>query len=530
MIVLLTGLAFAGQVSLRLDTPDVREGQTVGLTLTVTDATPRGVPDLALPEGLSATFAGQSQQQMMLNFQTSVSTLFHYKLSALATGHYDVGPVSVKTTSGTLVGPSIPLDVGARPEAGTLDALVGDIGASAVYVGQVIVYHLRFTTANQVVSGRWAPPDAEGFIAEPSVEPLTSEYAITESGRSISVQELFFPMRASKAGSTTIPGGVLQAQFATARSRRGGRPDLFRDIPGFSDVRSENYSSRPLPLDINAVPTAGRPANYDGLVGRFSVDTTASTSAVNVGDTVTIEVRVAGTGTLNAAKLPPLSADGYRVYDDQPVVEAALADGKYRSVATFKRAIVPEKPGELIVPRVSISWFDPDTRQYASAETAALVLQVDGAAGNATVTSFGDAAAPSVDPLGEDILPVRTDVRLSAPWTGQWAWLLHAPGAILCTLALARRFRPRAVVREKQYGFDDLPADNEARLAGLERILREAAGRKLGRPADGLTADDLTPLGEPAVRLYKALVTLRYGKAVGELPESDVRAVVDAWR
>lgn len=530
MILAFCRIALAGQVALHLDSPDVREGQTVGLTLTVTDASPRGVPDLDLASGLSATFAGQSQAREMVNFKTSVSTIFHYELSALARGHYTLGPVSVNTSAGTLVAPPVLLDVGARPEAGTLDALVGDLGAGAVYVGQVVVYHLRFTTANHVVSGRWAPPDADGFMAEPSVDPLTSEYPMTDGGKSVSVEELFFPLRATKVGSTTIPGGVFQAQFAVSRSRRGGRPDLFRDIPGFSDVRSENYSSAPIAVDINAVPTAGRPSDYDGLVGHFSVETKASAADVKVGDTVTIEVTVTGNGSLSSAKLPPLTGQGFRVYDDQPAVEARIADGKYASVATFKRAIVPESPGDLSVPAAALSWFDPETRSFVSAASEPLLLHVSGAAGNADVTSFGDAAPHGVDPLGEDILPVRTEARLSAPITGQRAWMLQVPGALLVVAGLVRRFRPRRVATVKAYGFSDLPTEPEARIAGLERILREAAAQKLSLSSEGLTVDDLAPLGADAVRVYKQLVAMRYGKDSGQLPESDVRALVAGWR
>jgi hypothetical protein len=76
------------------------------------------------------------------------------------------------------------------------------------------------------------------------------------------------------------------------------------------------------------------------------------------------------------------------------------------------------------------------------------------------------------------------------------------------------------------FGFGDLPDEAEGRLAGLERIFREEAARRLRRPEPGLTREDVAALGEEAVALYRELDQARY-RGAGELPEARVRAWVE---
>jgi hypothetical protein len=81
------------------------------------------------------------------------------------------------------------------------------------------------------------------------------------------------------------------------------------------------------------------------------------------------------------------------------------------------------------------------------------------------------------------------------------------------------RTRPAEV---RAFGFGDLPAEGEARLAGIERIFREECGRRLDRPAAELMESDVAELGEEAQSLYRLLVAARYGGG-GELPEDRVQ-------
>ena len=128
---------------------------------------------------------------------------------------------------------------------------------------------------------------------------------------------------------------------------------------------------------------------------------------------------------------------------------------------------------------------------------------------------------------------MRTQVRLARAWTGEWAWGLLLPGAgLLLAQALpglrARLSRPAAAVEERP-GFDRLPADPEARLAELDRILRMSIARRLDRRPDEIHREHLAELGalaEEALEIYRAVEAARYRG--GGIDEARLRRLVDA--
>lgn len=522
--------ALAAQVDLALDTPDVREGQTVGLSLTVHDADARGIPQVPVPDGLSASFESQSQQHVILNFKASKSTTYRYALTALKAGKYSIGPVRVPSSAGELSSDVLRVEVGARPTGdGGLDELVAELGSRSLWVGQVVMLHLRFATSRALVNGEWHPPEVEGLTAEPSVQPLAARARIEQDGKPVSVEELYYPLRLGKAGARVLPGAVLQAQFAVARRRGGSRGDLpiFQDIPGFTDVRTETFSAAPRPIEIKPLPEAGRPASFTGLVGDFRLSMTPSATTVGVGQTVTLELKVEGDGALGGVSLPPLQGEGFTVYDDKPAVEAAIVDGRYQASATFKRAIVPDRPGELLLPPFELSWFDPEAGDWRSGRTEALRLEVTGEARTTEVASFSDAAARPVDRLGEDILPIHATAPVSAPLPPHLAWLLLAPGGLwLAAQGLPRVRLPRRA-KVAVEGWAPLPPEPEARLAEIDRRFRVAAAGRVGCSPEALRRDQAASLGTEAEALYKELEVLRYRHGEGDLPEARVRAFVE---
>lgn len=525
---LVASVAAAAQVALQLDNREVRAGETVGLTLQVVDARLRVAPRIEAPPGLKISFEAQTTTPTILNFETVLVHTLRYEVAALEPGDYSIGPVKLAHAGGELVAPAVKLRVGPRP-AGDVNALVASLGDGMAYVGEVLVYHLSYKTTSRLVSARWGPPEVEGLTPEPSVEPVTAEYdLVNPPGRGA---ELWYAYRASKAGKVVVPAGVLQAQFA-ADSRRRPSPfesdPFFGDLPGFRDVRTESVVSGRLSLDVQPLPAEGQPTDFSGLVGQFVVTAVPSATRVNVGDTVTLDVTVEGSGPLSGFSLPPWSIDGLRVYDDTPATSAQLSEGRLKASATFKRALVPERPGTFELPPLALNWFDPETGAYARHDGPPLALEVGGEATAASVEGFGGgvAARPGVESLGDDILPVRTDPDLGAPLPGTYAWTLLLPGALLLSREGLSRLRPRGrAAAASRFGFGDLPAAPEARLAGLERIFVETAAARIGCAVGEVNGERVATLGDEALALFRALEAARY-RGHGEVDEARLRAWV----
>ncbi len=538
--VLTLGAAWAAQVTLQADTTRFSEGQSVGLVLTVTETSVRGgVPRFEVPDGLTAAFESQQQQQLLLNYNLTTSTIYRYTLTAVKPGDYLIPSVSVNTAAGMLKTESVSLHVAPRGASSGVNELTGELSETPRWVGQVVVYHLRFATDRRMGNGNWIPPEGKGFSRESGVEAVNTNYTVGEGASRVSIQDLYFPLRFTQAGAVTVPGGALQAQFAIERDRqrRPGRTEqLFPDLGMFTDVRSEVFSAPSISATVREPPAAGRPSDWDGLVGAFTLTSKVQgPTDVRVGDTLTLAVDLVGDSPITGVKLPPLPADGFRVYDDQPVMAAEIKDGRLVATASFKRAIVPERPGPLVLPAITLSAFDPATGQYRTLSTAPITLDIQGAAAAAQVASFSGPAAPAIGPIDE-LLPVRPSPELDPPWPGAWGLALLLPGVALLGVhgarTLAGMLAARTAPAQRALTFDDLPTDPHGRLSGLDQIFREAVSPRLGIGAAEVHGEALARLGADAAEataVYRLLERARYAESAGEVADVEraLRAFVE---
>lgn len=145
--------------------------------------------------------------------------------------------------------------------------------------------------------------------------------------------------------------------------------------PGGSATRS----SRDLVINVLALPAEGRPADFESSnVGQFQIETTLDRSQVAAGEAVTLKVRVHGEGNirnLNIKKIKQL--DGMRVYE--PTVSERLARGdSIRGERVLTYLLLPERGGDLTIPALGFSYFDPKLKGYFRVTSSPLALHVTG--------------------------------------------------------------------------------------------------------------------------------------------------------
>lgn len=529
--------ALAAQVELSVDAAELREGQAVGLTVTVTDAESKAPPAVPVPDGLEITYQSQGRNELIINFHRVSTVVWRYQLTALRRGTYTIGPVAVQAGTGILNTNPVTIRVDPRETGGGLNTLTSTLPEAPVWVGQVVVYGLRFVTDKNLVNGRWIPPEVVGMEREPGVEPEQKRYSLVDGGVVQTVQELWYPLRATAPGEAKVPPGVFQAQFAVERRDNhsrfrspGGLDGLLDGMVGLNEVRSEVYSSEPRSVTVKPLPTEGRPAGFSGVVGQLEVRAVPSATTARVGDTVTVDVTLTADAPLAGVTLPPVGLDSVRVYDDQPVVETRFVGGALRSVATAKRAVVPQQAGTLELPPVVVPYFDPVKGAWAEARSEPIRIEVSGAAAASQVSSFAEGGPREVAALAEDILPVRTVASVRAPLSPAWGWLLAAPAALLLGREGARAVAARRPRRERRFDFADLPADREGRLAGLDRLCRERVGARLGIAPEAVDREALMGLDAHAELAREAWRLLERARFAGEDvdPEPAVRRLCEA--
>jgi len=163
----------------------------------------------------------------------------------------------------------------------------------------------------------------------------------------------------------------------------------------------------------------------------------------------------------------PKIADS-KVYEDQPVVELDSDENGLFGTKTMKWALVPERDGQIKIPFLAVSFFDPHMGQYKTIKTPPAFLEViPGDKASAAVSpglrdqNGRSTAKQEVKTIGHDILPIHSSVRNLATGTGpgvegwaSWALFFAPPclfGLVFCGTRLQRKTEAdRAYLKSKK--------------------------------------------------------------------------------
>jgi hypothetical protein len=283
-------------------------------------------------------------------------------------------------------------------------------------------------------------------------------------------------------------------------------------------VKSEHLKAEPVTIEIVPLPT-GAPAGFDpAAVGRFSIAAEVDRNQVQVGDAITLKLRLDGQGNLHKIGLPPMPRlDGWKIYEPKVNVQMNRGDVVGGS-KTAEYLLLPERPGKTTLPAFSFSYFDTQKAAYATAKTEPIHLTVTGEAAPvqgprnaATVTT--PASSGSENLLALDVRPLRGRPSLRRDLGSA---LYHSPAllgvavtpplllGLVSLLGLARARlgqetegkRRRKLRRSADRRLRTATAHlREGRLAPslgeIERVLTEFLTGKVGRAVTGMSREEL---------------------------------------
>ncbi|MCU0841486.1 MAG: hypothetical protein MUC79_07180 [Thiobacillaceae bacterium] len=159
---------------------------------------------------------------------------------------------------------------------------------------------------------------------------------------------------------TPLKGGAWQvgpAELACDILVPGGAQAFF----GGTEPRTVKLRSAAVDLEILPLPALGRPADFSGAIGRFRVARQAVPDAVRGGDPVTVTTRITGDGDLGAYVCPSLDLPGVRAYP--PRLKRSPGG------LACEQVLVPGGEGDLLLPAARVSFFDPATARYRTADS-----------------------------------------------------------------------------------------------------------------------------------------------------------------
>lgn len=177
---------------------------------------------------------------------------------------------------------------------------------------------------------------------------VQSAGTVDRGGRRFVVHELVLAVVPLRSGAIELPAAVLRAAWATTF-----RDDVLQGrVP--IDRREGSIASNVLTLQVEPVPMAGRPVDYDGAVGRLRMRAALRSDAVAAGEVLEVIVTVEGTANFGAFGPPRFEALGD--FHVTGTLQRAIPGGM-----EYVISLVPP-PGSAsgTVPLMRLPFYDPE--------------------------------------------------------------------------------------------------------------------------------------------------------------------------
>ena len=475
--------------------------------------------------------AGSGTSMQTINDRTTVTYSDNYVITAGPTGKMTLPAVTVVVDGQTYTTNPVEVTI-SRP--GTTDRLSLELALSETrcYVGQPVVMTVTWTVTARVDAASFSVPvfksddfyiedvsDPEGSYAREQASIDGVPVVVSENRRLVqgmeaailSFRKVLIPKR---AGRIRLDPLTVSTNMAVGRVRTD---DFFNPYR----IKYERVSvpSNAVELEVLPLPPEGKPPEFYGLVGRYTIEASAAPTKMSVGDPITLTVRIGGNPYLKPVQWPQLEqvadlAAGFKIPAEKasPVIEDGTGSGG--PIKVFTQTIRANSDAVKQVPPIPLAYFDPQEGRYVVARTEPIPLEVAPTKilTNADVEGAGSAPANreveairkglSANYYGPEVLVDQQFSLLSAALSPGYAAVWSVPLAALMVssvLRLAGRSSPESAARKRRRRagaaatarLRTVPAAEPAlRPEMLATALKGYIGDRFDRIAASLTADD----------------------------------------
>ena len=420
-----------------------------------------GEPDFsALAADFEILSNNRQQSYTMTNGKTESFTAWNLQLRPKSAGILLIPSVSFKGD----VSNAVELRVRAAPANPTAadpgsqpiytETLVDD---ESVYVNQqIILTHRLYTSIN---------------LRDYSLSELKIDNAILHrlgdttyqkvlNGRNYLVLEVKYAVFPKDVGKVEVPALRFGAYEVNSRSQFGVFNNRGNQVVRDTQAITVNVLAQP----TQAAKSGWMPSSSVTLQQRWSGDL----DSLTVGEPITRTLTVIANG-LSSAQITPLpvpQSSVYRSYPDQPQLSETTNSNGLIGTRIESLAVVPNKPGKIVLPAVELRWWDTTQQLEQVAQLPAMTLQVKPSV-ISTTQSFNNPPSLAVENFtnGSALQPTTQIDQQSSTLTSISLTFNALLVALVATLLL-RNNRKAQLVKRQNAG----QADESARLSLRQRL------------------------------------------------------------
>jgi len=338
-----------------------------------------------------------------------------------------------------------------------------------------------------------------------------------------SLRYLLFPLSTGTYTIDAIPYDYNELR----RSNRRRSMDPFDDFFGGDffggGMQAVGKTALTAPLTITVKQLPPPPPGFSGAVGSFSIAASASPLTVPAGESVTLKIAFKGsTRPGSMSDVTVAKGDAYELFTPEKQMSVDTTDAGIITRKTYKYLLIPRKEGDVTLPPVTFSYFDPAAGEYKTASSDPITLTVTKGSG-VPQEQTRYLTQEEIREVGTDIRYIKTDVSLK-PQT-RYAYrepvffLLFPVPFIIVLLSLLYRFQS-----ERR----DRTMAKNIRNKALATALRQLA--QLRKQSSTVKSADLPGKMAAAIETYisQKFGLAATGRTLDELKEELSRSTADA--
>ncbi len=397
-------------------------------------------PDFDLLGGPSQSKSHQiiSNNGKIIN---EVNISFSYYLRAKKVGKFTVNPIAVVVGGKKYKSKPLVIEVVASSNgnastgntnknnsaAGSSTPQAGNTGTgetfggifankSTLYIGEPILVSLKVFSANEIVDiPDFKESNFTGFYKNKidlGQLKLTQDKYNGKSYYSVLLQKnILFPQQ---TGELSLTGFSLSPVLRFYKTRRATSQIEAMMYGSYTIREAENKSvkikSPNLKIKVLPLPEAGKPTNFNGVVGAYEIKSYVDRTSLGANDAFTMKIVVSGRGNLDLLQIPdPNFPSDFEVYEPKVTTNIDVTVAGVSGSKTYEYLVIPRTEGTYKIPSLSFSFFNHEKKSYQSASTDEYEIKVSKGTGSAFISNGGEVSSKEINYLNKDINYIKTN-------------------------------------------------------------------------------------------------------------------------
>ena len=367
----LAPIANAQEVEISLDRNEIARGETVTLTIRIYDQRQGMQLDLTpLTTQFDVLGTRTSSQIRSVNGAVEAWTDYIVTLFPLEEGSLTIPELDINGQT------TAPIEItvtneGPRSNQSSEELFLEiETNKESVYVQEQLLFTVRlYYTINGIRNPQFTELEMEDSVIQLIGSP--NQYEKLIDGVRYGVYEKRYVIFPQRSGPLEIPDILFRGEVTDGSSNF-----VFRNL----NTRRVTAFIEGISIDIKERPATVQNTDFWLPVTNLTLEESWSTdiNSLKVGDSVVRTVTMTADG-LDGAVLPPFSGteiEGLNLYPDPPEIERTFVDGAIVGTRIETTSMVPIDSGNVVIPEISIPWWNVETDQLEATVIPATRLTI----------------------------------------------------------------------------------------------------------------------------------------------------------